>query len=81
MLNKTQVQSLFFSPDFIASSLIAMVLFISAPEKIDLGYVKEIFGIAIAVLSIIFSVYFAALAVVITSGDNEFIRFLEEDKI
>lgn len=40
---------------------------------------KEIFQVSITVLAIIFSIFFAALTVLITAGDNQFVRFLEED--
>jgi len=33
MINKTQAQSLFISLDFIASLIIAVVIFIFVPEK------------------------------------------------
>jgi hypothetical protein len=79
MVSKTQAQSLFISLDFIASLAIAVAIAIFVPEKLKLEFTKDIFEVAIAVLSIVFSVYFAALAVVITSGDNEFIDFLEEE--
>ena len=39
---------------------------------------KDYYGIGIAVLSIIFSVFLAALVVIITASDDDFIAFLEE---
>lgn len=39
---------------------------------------KDIYGVGVSVLSIIFSIYFAALSIIISSSDNEFVRFLEE---
>lgn len=78
-MNKNQLKSLLISSDFIIALVLSIVVLILNPEKIKLGIAKEIFEVAIAVLSIVFSVYFAALAVVITSGDNEFIKFLEKD--
>jgi hypothetical protein len=39
---------------------------------------KDYYGIGIAVLSIIFSVFLAALVVIISASDDDFIAFLEE---
>jgi len=41
---------------------------------------KDYYGIGISVLSIVFSVFFAALAVIITASDDDFVIFLEETK-
>lgn len=78
-MNKNQFESLFGSIDFIASLLVALAVCFLIPDKIKLSVTKDIFEVAIAVLSIVFSIYFAALAVIITSGENDFISFLEED--
>lgn len=37
-----------------------------------------VYEIGISVLSIIFSVFFAALAIIISSSDDEFVKFLDE---
>ncbi|WP_204745135.1 hypothetical protein [Flavobacterium silvisoli] len=37
------------------------------------------YNIAISVLSIIFSLFFAALAIIMSSSDNDFVSFLDED--
>jgi ABC-type uncharacterized transport system fused permease/ATPase subunit len=50
------------------------------PARISAEFTKDIYGVAISVLSIIVSVYFAALAIILSSGDNEFIKFLEEEE-
>ncbi len=41
--------------------------------------VKDFYGTGIGVLSILFSVFFAALAIIISSSDDDFVAFLEED--
>lgn len=76
---KRQIESLFISLDFISAFCISIVLLIICPKKIEISLIIEILRIAISVLSIIFSVYFAALAIIITSGDDDFIDFLEEN--
>ena len=57
-------------------ALILGVLFV--PEKIENSICVAIYGTAIAVLSIIFSIFFASLAVILAFPDNEFIIFIEK---
>jgi len=73
------LRSLFFSWDLWLAVIVMTLILVFAPNKIGLIFSKDILGISISVLSIIFAVFFAALAILITAGDNEFIRFLEED--
>jgi len=74
------LKSIFTSLDIILSFLIGYIVYILSPELISNTFCKDIFGIGISILSIIFSVYFAALAFIISASDNDFIRFLEEKK-
>lgn len=67
--------------DIWTSLIISIVISLIMPDYIDLEFVKDLYGIAISILSIIFSLYFAALAIIITSGDDSFIIFLENDDI
>lgn len=41
----------------------------------------SIFSIGISVLSIIFSVFFAALAIILSASDDDFVAYLEQDGI
>jgi glucan phosphoethanolaminetransferase (alkaline phosphatase superfamily) len=50
-----------------------------APYRVNNAFAKDIYGVGISVLSIVFSVYFAALAIIISSSDDSFIMFLEEE--
>jgi hypothetical protein len=61
--------------DFILSVAITAASFL-LPAYLSNSLVKDFSGIAISTLSIIFSVYFAALAIIISSSDDDFIRFL-----
>lgn len=74
------LKSIFIAPDIILAALIGLFVYIFSPELISNAFCKDIFGIAISILSIIFSVYFAALVFVMSASDNDFIRFLEEKK-
>jgi len=65
--------------DFILSFLITFLVYLIFPEWLNNEMLKDIYGIGISVLSIIFSVYFAALAIIISSGDDGFVMFLEEE--
>ena len=42
-------------------------------------FANELYSTGIAVLAIVFSLFLASLAILITAGDNEFMQFLEED--
>ncbi len=52
-------------------------LFLTLPASLPLEFARDAYLAAISVLSIIFSVYFAALAVIIASTDDGFVCFLQ----
>lgn len=68
-----------FSWDWIVAFAIVLAASFLIPEKPSVQFAKELFSIGISVLAIVFSLFLTSLAILITSGDNEFIRFLEED--
>lgn len=72
-------KSFIFSWDWMLALIFVIGIAYFVPGGISFEMAKEVFGISISVLSIIFAVFFAALTVLITAGDNEFVRFLEED--
>lgn len=76
---KYALKSIFISWDFIVAIVVAIALYFLLPSLVPAKIVKPIYEVSISVLSVIFSVFFAALAVLITAGDNEFVRFLEEE--
>lgn len=76
---KQALKSIFVSWDFFGAILISIALYFLLPNLIPAKIVKPIYEVSISTLSVIFSVFFAALAVLITAGDNEFVRFLEEE--
>lgn len=73
-----KIRDVFISWDFIAAAILGLSLFLILPSQVSQEFIKDMAGIAISVLSIIFSVFFAALAIIISSGEDEFISFLEE---
>lgn len=79
MTTSQAIRKIFLSFDFIGSALCVLIMIPLVPSVVPTSVAKEFFGICISVLAIVFSVFFAALAVFITSGDNEFVKFLEEE--
>ena len=64
--------------DFLTSLFVASILYYLLPSTISNAFSRDVYGIGISVLSIVFSVYFAALAIIISSSDDDFVDFLEE---
>ena len=73
------LKSVIFSWDFGLSLVLGVLVVLLMHDDVTVQIAKDIFEISVSVLAIIFSVFFAGLAVLITAGDNEFVRFLEED--
>ena len=69
------------SYDTIIALILSAICLYLIPEWVGGGLVKDLLGMGIGVLSIIFSIFFAALAFIMSSSDNEFVKFLEKDKI
>lgn len=76
---KNALRSIFLSWDIAVASLVTVGLYLWLPPLISANVLKPIYEVSISVLAVIFSVFFAALAILITAGDNEFVRFLEEE--
>lgn len=74
----SKIRSILIAPDIIASLLIALLVLILSPDRISNELSRDIYSVGITVLSIVFSVYFAALAIIISSSDDEFVDFLEQ---
>ena len=74
---KLKPREIIMSWDFLASLIIAGFSYFLFRPEIKSDFAKDMYGIGISVLAIVFSVYFAALAIIISSGDNEFVEFLE----
>ncbi len=70
--------NILFSPDLWVSLLIAGVLFGVLPTTVKITFFLTSYGVGITVLSIIFSLFFAALAIVMTSSDDDYVVVLGE---
>jgi hypothetical protein len=67
--------------DTIAALVVLAALFAMLPTFLPVQLAKEFFGVSASVLSIVFSVFTAALAVIISSPDDKFVRWLESEGI
>jgi hypothetical protein len=72
-------RNIFVSWDMAAAGAVALSLSLGLPPELRNDFCKDLYGIGISVLSIVFSLYAAALALLMTSPDDEFVRFLEEE--
>jgi hypothetical protein len=75
---KTKLKRIFIAWDLFAAIICAVLYVFLLTTPVTAEIIKEITALVVSTLSIIFSVFFAALAVLITSGDNEFVKFLQK---
>jgi len=73
-----KIKELLISWDTMVSIAVAVILLLTLSDDIDINFSKDAFGIGITVLVTVFPMFFAALAIITSFSDNEFIRFLEE---
>lgn len=57
----------------------AGAVWIALPARVESSIVGAIYGAGTSVLSIVFSVFIAALAIIMSSSDDDFVTFLEEE--
>jgi hypothetical protein len=62
--------------DFFAALAAAAVAWRLLPEWVSNTLAKDLYGLGVTVLSIVFAVFFTALAVIMTAGGDEFVGFL-----
>ncbi len=74
-----RLSTIILSWDFVASIILTLATAIFLPPMLKISFCISFYNIGITVLSIIFSLFFAALAIIMTSSDNDFIEFLEEE--
>jgi hypothetical protein len=71
------MKKIVLSWDTIISLVVTAVAWKFIPEDVTNKLALSIYGTAITVLAIIFSIFFASLAVILAFPDNEFIVFIE----
>lgn len=84
MNSRRQLATLIKSWDIwmaILSTMVVAINFYYYHYDLTFEQAKEILGATTTVLSIIFSVFFAGLAILIAAGDNEFVYFLTESGV
>lgn len=64
--------------DLLAAAATSLAVYMVSPPRFSDAVAKEIYGAGISVLSIIFAVYFTALAVIIAASDDDFVEYLRE---
>jgi hypothetical protein len=72
-----KLKSILVAWDFIFASIVTATCTVLLPHWVKNDFAKDLYGVGISVLSIVFSVFFAALAIIMASSDDEFVKFLE----
>ena len=73
-----RLRDLIVSCDTGAAVLISGLLWWRLPSYLQCDFCKDVYGVGVSVLSILFSLWAAALALLMTSPDNEFVQFMEQ---
>jgi hypothetical protein len=69
-----------YSWDTVLSAVAGLLCFFLLPKWVSNTFCVAIYSTGISVLSIVFSIFFASLSVIMTSSDNEFVKFLEQKR-
>jgi hypothetical protein len=73
-----RLKSLLASWDIWIAVIITALASVCLPDYIDMKFSLSFYNVSMTVLSIIFSLFFTAMAIIMSSSDNDFIDFLEE---
>lgn len=76
MTLQKRLGKIILSYDFIISLTLAIGIRIALCNDISLIFARDLYSTAISIFSIMFSVYFAAIAIMSSSNDNEFAKYL-----
>ncbi|WP_026728801.1 hypothetical protein [Flavobacterium denitrificans] len=76
-----RIKSVILCWDFGTSFMVVFLTYYLLPDYINMKFALSFYNVAMTVLSIIFSLFFTAMAIIMSSSDNDFIEFLEKDKI
>ena len=76
-----KLRHVIWSWDFAIACFGGMALWIFGPKEIPHRVAGDFYSVGISVLAIMFSVFFAALANIMSTSDNQFVKFLEETAI
>ncbi|MEO4005054.1 hypothetical protein [Flavobacterium sp. CAU 1735] len=73
-----RIKAVIKSWDFVIVLLSTITTYFLLPDYVNMKFALSFYNVAMTVLSIIFSLFFTAMAILISSPDNDFIEFLEE---
>ena len=73
-----RLKHIFFSWDFVAALSIFIFGLFVLPHQIYAQEAINIYQVGVTTLSLIFSIYFASMAFILSSSDDDFVLFLEE---
>ena len=76
-----KVKEIIVSMDFGAALAVGILLRLSVGPEISSEAAADTFNLAITVLSVVFAMFFAALAIIISASDNDFVAFLGDHYI
>lgn len=72
-------KDLLISQDTAAAIVALITIWCTLDWNLRTDFCKDVYGMGITVLSIVFSIYAAAFALLMTSSDDDFARFLDEE--
>lgn len=76
-----RLKSMFISWDFLATVLVTAATYYIMPDYLNMKFLLSVYNMSITILALIFSLFFAALAIIMSSSQNDFIDFLEEENL
>lgn len=75
------IRSILIGYDFKISILLSVILYFILPDYLLMKFMVTYYNIVITIVSIIFSLLFTACSILMSSSDDDFIIFLNKDKI
>lgn len=81
MTLKQVVKTYLLAWDFLAAIACAFAVMVFAPLWIKSDFARDIYNIGISVLAIVFSVFFAAMAIIMSASQDEFMKFLQREDL
>lgn len=74
-----KIRTIVASWDFLAAVAVGAAVAFELPRWVRTDLAKDLYAVGISVLSIIFAVFFAALALIIANTADDFVQFMEEE--
>jgi len=74
-----KIKQIIISWDIWLAFTISLGTTLFLPYRIPINFAYDIYFMGLTILSIVFSIFFASLAIIIASSHDEFVIFLEEE--